>query len=300
MAGVDTQTAASGASSDGEAFLAMLAAGTVVLVAPHLDDAVLSCGGTMHRLVRAGTRVIVVTIFTADPVPGGTLSTLARNHHRSWEIGQAPFGQRIAEDEEAAGMLGVESIHLGLHDALYRADATGKAFYQHDIVGVPVDPADAQTTLPQIGDALAGALTKLPDPRLVAPLGIGGHVDHLLGRQAAESLGGAPLLGYYEEFPYAWRRGIAAPESPEGLRPAIVSLGTDDVSARIAATRCYASQLAGLFATRPDIVRRGLADRMPWLAPVLGRPSPAVASARMATAVQHWTTRIGGERYWLR
>jgi hypothetical protein len=57
-----------------------------------------------------------------------------------------------------------------------------------------------------LGEALSGLLTQL-QPRLVlAPLGVGRHVDHVLtreaGRIAHRSLSGA-TLAYYSDMPYA-------------------------------------------------------------------------------------------------
>lgn len=254
----------------------------------------------MHRLAQRGTRVVVVTVFTADPPADLALSPLARNHHRAWEIGDAPFALRAAEDERAAELLRFEAVHLGLFDALYRADPAGRAFYQHDIVRVPVDPVDAAVTLPAICEAVRSRLAGVDAPRLVAPLAIGGHVDHVLVRQAAESLAAVPVTAYYEEFPYAWRGGAAALPAEPGLHAAVAAIDIGDVEKRIDAIACYPSQIAGLFPSRGDIVRRGLADRLPPLARLFRPPSSDAASSRMATAVRDWAARVGGERYWLR
>ena len=53
---------------------------THVYLSPHLDDAVLSCGGMIHRQAQAGERVVVVTVCAGDPPPG-PLSDFARSLH---------------------------------------------------------------------------------------------------------------------------------------------------------------------------------------------------------------------------
>jgi hypothetical protein len=93
--------------------------------------------------------------------------------------------------------------------------------------------------------------------RVVAPLGVGGHVDHRIVRAAAERAFGGALL-YYEEFPYiVWkpfallRAGIFG-RSWSALRQ---PLAAGEIAARIAAIACYASQVTPLFRS-PDRIGR--------------------------------------------
>ena len=50
-----------------------------LFVSPHFDDAVLSCGATMHRLRRLGERVMVLTVCAGVPDNSQSLATHARN-----------------------------------------------------------------------------------------------------------------------------------------------------------------------------------------------------------------------------
>jgi LmbE family N-acetylglucosaminyl deacetylase len=43
----------------------------IVMVSPHLDDGVLSLGGTMSEMVHEGHRGKMVTVFAGDPDRGG-------------------------------------------------------------------------------------------------------------------------------------------------------------------------------------------------------------------------------------
>ena len=95
---------------------------------------------------------------------------------------------------------------------------------------------------------------------LYAPLAVGRHVDHQLVLQVALQLRrqGWPL-GFYEDYPYAgdpqqlaWaRQSWASPPSPT-----LVRLSAEDLAARIAAIRCYASQLPNLFGGRAAVAGR--------------------------------------------
>ena len=141
--------------------------------------------------------------------------------------------------------------------------------------------------------------------RIVAPLGVGGHVDHRIVRAAAERAFGPALL-YYEEFPYiVWklfalrRAGI----SGRSWRAAAASRSRPRTSrARIAAIACYASQVTPLF-------RHPGADRAPasggmsagrggerlWRRPDRQSPArtPAVRSATGRVAVTGGAGFIG-------
>jgi LmbE family N-acetylglucosaminyl deacetylase len=101
----------------------------MLILSPHLDDAVLSVGGIMEQAARAGIDVVVGTIFTADPGPSDAVSPVARELHAAWGLGDAPFVVRREEDIAAVTSLGARYIHGGLIDAIYRRDAAGEVLY---------------------------------------------------------------------------------------------------------------------------------------------------------------------------
>ena len=72
----------------------------VLVLAPHTDDGEFGCGGTMARLVEAGSRGALPRVLDRDPVaaPGFAPDTLAR------------------EVREATGELGIPESHLVVHD----------------------------------------------------------------------------------------------------------------------------------------------------------------------------------------
>ena len=49
--------------------------GRVAVIAPHPDDEVLGCGGTIARLAAAGRQVDVVTVTRGQPPEQGRLSS---------------------------------------------------------------------------------------------------------------------------------------------------------------------------------------------------------------------------------
>jgi LmbE family N-acetylglucosaminyl deacetylase len=192
----------------------------VIVLAPHLDDAVLSCGALMTHAV-SRTTVTVVTFFTEGGQAPYTLS--ARRYLRQVGVrdAEAVYQQRRAEDRAALEPLGITCVHAGLTEALFRRRPAGQdqsrlarllpelahtypTFRTHVTSGHVV-AADAGTLRDarEIVDQVAGS-----GPNLVlAPLGVGNHVDHILVRTAAQNSGAA--VAYYSDFPYNQRSSVS-------------------------------------------------------------------------------------------
>ncbi|MEO8274688.1 MAG: PIG-L family deacetylase [Thermoanaerobaculia bacterium] len=230
-------------------------------LSPHLDDAVLSCGGQIARAARATATVDILTIFAGDePDPANpSASPLVDQVFALWGL---PAGEvmstRRREDAAACRLLQARCEQWKLQEAIHRRDpATGEALY----TSLKALFGDVS---PQEEPLIAGLARRLADlapddsTRVFAPLGIGGHVDHRIVRQAAERAFGSRLC-YYEEFPYivwklfARRRAGVSKRQFEALRQA---LSAEDVAARIAAIACYASQVPSLFSTRKNLARQ--------------------------------------------
>lgn len=239
-----------------------------IYLSPHLDDAVLSCGGLIHRQARAGQRVIVVTIFAGDPPDDGTLSDFARELHERWEAA-TPTATRREEDVRALRALhpGVRILHLPLSECIYRRDAASGAWLyasEEAIFGEmhPNDPAlSALETPPTIP---AGAA-------LYAPLGAGNHVDHQVVRRAADAWG-MPLC-YYEEYPYTTGDYQAASlPTPAGWRRRVALPDADALEAKVRAIACYASQFSTFWESEEEMARsvRAYEERV-WYPPPAAR-----------------------------
>lgn len=193
---------------------AAVAAGDPVLVlSAHLDDAVLSCGALLSGLVKH-CPVTVVTLFTAAGPPPHTYA--ARSFLRQCVVPDAAglFEARRVEDGEVLTSLGAEWRHLGVLDALFRTrrlparlDGAARLLpelghryptYRYDIAKGRVSRADR--AMPRM---LADQLSDIDAAVVLAPIGVGAHVDHLITRRAGELLG-RPLVRY-SDFPYDYR-----------------------------------------------------------------------------------------------
>jgi LmbE family N-acetylglucosaminyl deacetylase len=250
----------------------------LLYLSPHLDDVALSCGGQIAAATRDGASAEIVTIFAGDEPGAGEApaSPLVTKIYELWKLAPGEvMSTRRAEDFAAGRALGAGIAHWELQEAIHRRDpARGDALYPSlDRLFGPIAPAEEALVV-----ALAGRLAALPAAaeagRIVAPLGVGGHVDHRIVRAAAERAFGDDLR-YYEEFPYiVWKLWALRRAGIRGRswRALSLPLAPADVAARIAAIACYASQVKPLFRT-PERIER---------------------------LVRRHVRRAGGERLWSR
>lgn len=217
-----------------------------IYLAPHLDDAVYSCGGLIWEQTQAGQKVEIWTICAGDPPPG-PLSSFAEALHARWKTGGEAGAVRRVEDQQAAARLGAHIRHLALPDCIYRRHpVSGEALYASEgaIFG-EVHPAE---------DGLVAWLRTLlteqilAETRVVAPLTVGGHVDHRLVREAFEQTGRAGR--YYADYPYAAQNARVADRVPAGWTADIFPVSERGFNAWGEAVALYASQLSSFWANR--------------------------------------------------
>ena len=175
-----------------------------LILSPHLDDAVYSCGGLMWQWAQAGDSVQVLTICAGMP-DSKEISDFAQSLHDRWGVAEAAVQHRQDEDIAALQRLGATWTHLDIPDCICRTQIeTGRALYASEapIFG-KIDPLETALV-----EALAAELAdRLRKPvELLIPMGLGGHVDHRLTRAAAQALidqhGFDQPLWNYLDFPY--------------------------------------------------------------------------------------------------
>ena len=211
----------------------MTTPGRLLVVSPHCDDAVLSCGDLLHDNRGAA----VVTVFAGSPaaLPAPT----------DWDrrAGFAPsddvMAARRAEDRLALAALAAEPQWLPFVDDQY-----GTAPSEGDVAA-----------------ALGATMDRLRPSRVVIPLGLF-HPDHRLAHDAAVvALRARRVLEWiaYEEATY-WRVQGMVEERVSALRGAGLALtrwpgSQSSASAeKCRAVACYASQLRALSSLGPSAV----------------------------------------------
>src|SRR3954470_14139520 len=145
--------------------------GEVLYVSPHADDVAFSAAAQLARDVAGGARGTVVTLF------------------------EPPEAERRAEDEAFARAFGATLLRGEWPDAIvrrrrYRSPAQLFAPLRRD-----------EAPLVEAVRALLQARVDGGCRRVVAPLGVGGHVDHQVAHAACRALVGADVA-YYEDTPY--------------------------------------------------------------------------------------------------
>lgn len=228
-----------------------------LFLSPHYDDAVYSCGGTIHQLTQRGESVTIITIMGGSPPDPLPDSPIVRELHQRWQAGESPVTVRQQEDHEAARLLGATVEHLDVPDCIYRTDATGKALYpDEDSLWHHVHPDDPALK------KLSGFRIHADATHLYMPLGVGGHVDHLITRriglaivhmtntmrQQSKTLPKLKVF-LYEDYPYR--------ENPDAVKAAYAQLDLPvppvaqafhlteaDILAKIRGVKAYRSQVS--------------------------------------------------------
>ncbi|MFG1675334.1 PIG-L family deacetylase [Micromonospora sp. NPDC049282] len=215
----------------------------VLVVSPHLDDAMLSTTGLLTRL---GRPTVVATVFAGSPDQARSVSDWDR--YCGFDDASGAARVRAEEDRIACAVLGATALHLTGVDGAYGGGGGGL-------------------------DELRAVLAGLPDGTTVLlPAGIGGHQDHVRVRNdGLRWLTGRTRVGVqlYADLPYAaalWHWGAEGSERVLGDRHALrtiamlddppaeavlrwVRLSGAEWAVKRRAVWAYASQLAPLSVT---------------------------------------------------
>jgi LmbE family N-acetylglucosaminyl deacetylase len=229
-----------------------------LFLSPHYDDAVLSCGGLIHRLVLEGKRVVIRTVMGGKPSRSRLPDTpITHELHARWAAGDDPVEARIQEDTLAINSLGAIAEHmLYWLDCIYRLSRAGEPLYtsEESIFGAIHADDVAGTLLPSMVLPPREAVRAL-----YVPLGVGNHVDHQIVRNwGLELRKQYPwlALNFYEEYPYTERAGtvekaqvyFSTLQPPLTLKAELMPLDEADVAAKVKAVGLYQSQVGTFWA----------------------------------------------------
>jgi LmbE family N-acetylglucosaminyl deacetylase len=177
--------------------------GPILVVSPHLDDAVMSCGHVIRRFPDC----VVLTIFAGDDVDWSEMT--AWDRASGFDAGTNVLAVRTGEDDRALAALGARAMRLPYLDQQYR------------------DPG-ISPSVEALREEIATAIRQVGAETVFFPLGLV-HADHRLTADA--SLTAARLLPglrwfAYQELPYAYENGDV-----DGALKALAS--ADPVPARL-------------------------------------------------------------------
>jgi LmbE family N-acetylglucosaminyl deacetylase len=201
-------------------------AAPLLVVSPHLDDGVLSCG----TLLAARPGAVVLTLFAGTPANATQLTDWDRA--AGFDDAREAVAARRQEDAAALAVLGAQPLWF--------------------------DFTDAQYGQPRSADAVAAALEVVVAERqpasVLVPMGLF-HEDHTLAHDAAlRVMRRRPLRAEswyaYEDVPYrrldGWLQRRLARLAVAGVTATPVALSAADPAPKQHALQCYASQLRAL------------------------------------------------------
>jgi len=205
-----------------------------VAVSPHLDDAVFSAGGVLAGLAAGGYAVSLVTAFTGS-VAEPTGFALRCQTERGIPPEVDYMALRRVEDRRAAELLGLaEAVHLDLPEAPHRG------YHSPDALFHRVRPGDDAAA--RVAAALGPVLDARRPDLVLAPLGVGAHVDHLVVGEALAWLDHPAPLVRWRDVPSALREPATKPRTDERGIPI-----DGHLDRKLAACAAYGSQLGFAF-----------------------------------------------------
>lgn len=165
----------------------------IVVVSPHLDDAILSLGQHLVRWKKEGKKLKVITVFTKFG-SGKNLPDYSKDYlkYSGHSLAREFEKVRVKEDVEAMKMLGVDYEHWGFVDAGFREIYDTRKV----LLGGVVDTRDGD-----LQQQIEKKIKKISADLLMVPYGVGGHVDHVMVKAAS---GEIKNKSYYLDVPYLW------------------------------------------------------------------------------------------------
>ena len=177
---------------------------TALLLSPHLDDVIFSCGGVAAALAEAGWRVMIATVFTRS-VMSPTGFALACQLDKGLAADIDYMALRRSEDAAACVRIGAEPLWMDLPEAPHRGYRSAQDLFGEFVA--------ADTVAADVTAHLDAVWRRLHPDLVLAPQGLGRHVDHRRVHDAVLCRTDADV-GWYCDTPYVIREPAARPSNP--------------------------------------------------------------------------------------
>ncbi len=212
---------------------------TALFISPHLDDVAFSCGGLAALLSDAGWHTILATVFTRTVLPAEGFA-LACQLDKGLAADVDYMALRRQEDLRAAALLGFTALHwLNFPEAPHRGYSSAPALFGAT--------AEADDIAHVVTEALRLLDTAKQPGLVLAPQGLGAHVDHQIVVQAATQVFPPDRLAFYRDTPYAMRNPDARPVAGVPAKPESVIPIAGALERKTSASVAYTSQIGFQF-----------------------------------------------------
>ena len=166
----------------------------IVILSPHLDDAVLSLGSHIAKWKNEGKKIRIITVFTKfinnKNIPDYSKDYIKRSGFDSVKKFEMA---RNKEDSVVMKGLGVVYEHWDFIDAGFR----GVYKTKETLLSGNINKKDKNML-----NNIEKKVSELKADLLMVPFGVGGHVDHVILKEAVSKIS---CKNYYLEEPYLWQ-----------------------------------------------------------------------------------------------
>ena len=172
----------------------------IIILSPHLDDAILSMGSLLTDLVMLGKKITVISVFTEGSEAKSEFSSMLVKQSNLETI-QEYFKVRKEEDKKALKSFGLLKVeHLGFIDAAWRVNNKKQLLYPNTIKGeVLLDDTNIIRSLESKLKKIKNITSE--NTIIFAPLARGRHVDHQIVRNVVNKI--SQNVIFYSDFPYS-------------------------------------------------------------------------------------------------
>jgi LmbE family N-acetylglucosaminyl deacetylase len=173
----------------------------IVVFSPHMDDAVFSMGSILLEWIHQGKSIKIISVFTEF-----SLNKYSSNYAKKLieESGckSAKIYTKIRQEEnmEAMKQLGVAYENWGINDGGFRA-SNKKPIYMNfkQLMSGKISRYDKK-----LCQLIAIKMKTVDAKVVVAPLGWGGHADHIIVSKEVKKHFEASKTLFFVDMPYFW------------------------------------------------------------------------------------------------
>lgn len=226
-----------------------------LVLSPHLDDGVLSCGEFVRSKIDEGNDVTIVTVFSGYPEKT-ELSDAAKKYHSDCFLSDDAMEYRKEEDIKACKILGCKYKHLDFYECLYRKNGNGDYIYP-DIEDIYHLEDDDNVYIEKFSPVILDIIKDYD--YILAPLGMGNHADHLLLNEIMKNIARTTKykIMFYEEVPYIcsiYDSGKKVDVS--GMKPVVFEIKEKSWLLKLQAVLSYRSQLHILWENENERIKQ--------------------------------------------
>lgn len=229
----------------------------IIIISPHFDDAILSCGGLICKMIKLGKYVEICNVFTRIEVNKDHFSEVIKEYiaedmnedaqNVDVRLCEKWIRLRKKEDNRASSFLECNKRDLGYIDAIFRTRLNQYIYDTEEKLFSIVGQKDEEHLVKNVAYTIE-AICKDFD-KCIFPMAVGNHVDHyILYQIGLEIQKKNNNVFFYGEIPYCIN---FQSENEELIANKMVI--TELFGLKLKAIGFYETQLRGLFGDKYSV-----------------------------------------------